>query len=330
MNKLFETRITELFGTRLPIVAGCMQNLSTADYVSAVAHTGMMTFLASASYPDLDQLRAEIRRCKTLCAGNPFGVNVSMLPKLIEGEKTEQVFDLIIEEGVTFVETSGRSPEAYLPSLHAAGIKVIHKVPSVKYARKAQALGVDAVVVVGAECGGHPGMEMVGTIVQAVAAARDISIPLIIGGGMGTGAHLVAALAMGADGIIMGTRFLVADEICAHDNFKKRLLAADETHTTLVLGSLRNTLRALRNETTDKVQEIERIHGGNLDMLIPHISGAIGRKAYETGDTSTGALAMGQAVSFADRIEPLTEIVKRLENEAQQAMQRLKKLSINR
>jgi NAD(P)H-dependent flavin oxidoreductase YrpB (nitropropane dioxygenase family) len=326
MNRPFKTRITELFGTRLPIVAGCMQNLSTADYVGAVAQTGMMTFLASATYPDLDELRSAIRRCHELCAGKPFGVNVSMLPKLIEGEKTDQVYDLIIEEGVKFVETSGRSPEAYLPRLQAAGIKVIHKVPAVKFARKAQSLGVDAVVVVGAECGGHPGMDMVGTIVQAVAAARDISIPLIIGGGMGTGAHLVAALAMGADGIIMGTRFLVAEEIWAHDDFKNRLLEADETHTTLVLGSLRNTMRALRNETTEKVQEIERLHGGNLDMLMPHISGAIGRKAYETGDTSTGALAVGQAVTFSDRIEPLAAIVQRLEEEADQAMQRLKTL----
>ncbi|WP_020676133.1 NAD(P)H-dependent flavin oxidoreductase [Geopsychrobacter electrodiphilus] len=323
MNGPFNTRITRLFGTRLPIVVGCMQNLSTADFVSAVAHEGMMTFLASATYPDLADLRVAIRRCKTLTAGRPFGVNVSMLPKLIDVEKTEQVFDLIIDEGVRFVETSGRSPEAYLPRLHAAGIKVIHKVPAVKYARKAQALGVDAVEVVGAECGGHPGMDMVGTIVQAVVAARDISIPLIIGGGMGTGAHLVAALAMGADGIIMGTRFLVAEEIWAHINFKQRLLAADETHTTLILGSLRNTMRALRNETTDKVQEIERIHGGNLELLMPHISGAIGRKTYETGDTSTGALSVGQAVSFADRVEPLADIVKRLENEAHQAMKRL-------
>jgi NAD(P)H-dependent flavin oxidoreductase YrpB (nitropropane dioxygenase family) len=326
MDKPFKTRITELFGTRLPIIAGCMQNLSTADYVGAVAQTGMMTFLASATYPDLDELRNEIRRCRELCVGKPFGVNVSMLPKLIEGEKTDQVFDLIIEEGVKFVETSGRSPEAYLPRLQAAGIKVIHKVPAVKFARKAQSLGVDAVTVVGAECGGHPGMDMVGTIVQAVAAARVISIPLIIGGGMGTGAHLVAALAMGADGIIMGTRFLVAEEIWAHDDFKKRLLEADETHTTLVLGSLRNTMRALRNETTAKVQEIESVHGGNLDMLMPHISGAVGRKAYETGDTSTGALAVGQAVTFSDRIEPLAEIVKRLEDEAHQAMQKLETL----
>jgi NAD(P)H-dependent flavin oxidoreductase YrpB (nitropropane dioxygenase family) len=323
MNRPFNTRITELFGTRLPIVAGCMQNLSTADYVGAVAQTGMMTYLASATFPDLNDLRDEIRRCQDLCADNPFGVNVSMLPKLVEGEKTEQVFNLIIEEGVKFVETAGRSPEAFLPRLKAAGIKVSHKVPTVKFARKAQSLGVDAVTVVGAECGGHPGMDLVGTIVQAVSAARDISIPLIIGGGLGTGSHLVAALAMGADGIIMGTRFLVAEEIWAHDDYKNRLIEADETHTTLLLGSLRNTLRALRNETTEKVQEIESVHGGDLGLLLPHISGAIGVKAYESGDTSTGALAVGQAVTFSDRVEPIAAIVKRIEDEAHLAMQRL-------
>jgi len=326
MSKAVNTRITEFYDIRLPIVAGCMQHLSTADYVSAAAHAGIMSFLAAASFPEIEDLRAEIRRCRDLCGGRPFGINVSMLPKLIEGEKTAQIFDLLIEERVRFVETSGRSPEPYLPRLQAAGVKVMHKVPAVKYARKAQAMGVDAVAVVGAECGGHPGMDLVGTIVQAAVAARDISIPLVVGGGIGTGAQLVAALALGADGVIIGTRFLVAEEIWAHRNYKQRLVNADETQTTLLLQSLRNTLRALRNETAERVQEIERAHGGNLELLMPHISGKVGRKAYETGDTALGALAVGQAVTFADRIEPLSAIVDRMESEAALALERLSRL----
>lgn len=323
MTEPFTTRITELFDIKLPIVASGLQWLANADYVAAAVNAGLMGFITAASFPELEDLRAEIRRCRDLAKGKPFGINVSMLPKLVEGEKTDQIFDLIIEEGIPFVETAGRDPSAYVPRLHDAGIKVLHKVPAVKYARKAQAIGVDAVTVVGAECGGHPGMEMVGTMVQAAVAARNLSIPLLVAGGIGTGAHLVAALALGADGVAIGTRFLVSEEVWAHRSYKERLLQADETHTTLVLQSLRNTLRALKNDTTDKVQKLELENGGDLAVLLPHISGKVGRRAYETGDSSTGALSVGQSVAFADRIEPLAAIVERLEREARDAMARL-------
>ena len=196
MSPLFQTRITQLFGIRLPVLAGGMQWLSTPDYVAAAAGAGICGFLTAASYEELSDLRAAIRRCRDLSEGKPFGVNVSMLPKLVQGERTQGIFDLIIEEGVRCVETSGRNPAPYLPALKAAGVTVVHKVPAVKYALKAQAEGVDAVAVVGAECGGHPGMEMVGTMVQANVAAAKLSIPLLVGGGIGTGAHLVAALAL--------------------------------------------------------------------------------------------------------------------------------------
>jgi nitronate monooxygenase len=325
MNGQFKTRITDLFNIRVPIVAGGMQWLSNADYVAAAARCGIMGFITAGSFPELNDLRREIRRCRDMVDGKSFGVNVSMLPKLVEGEKTERIFDLIIDEGVSFVETAGRNPEQFIPRLHAAGIKVLHKVPTVRLARKAQEVGVDAVTVVGAECGGHPGMELVGTFVQAAVAARDISIPLIIGGGVGSGAQIIAALALGAEGVIIGTRFLVAEEIWAHRAFKESIINANETDTTLLLQSVRNTLRALRNKTTEIVQQLEREHGEEIDIsiLMPYISGKIGRQAYETGDTSLGALAAGQAVAFADRIEPLAAIVGRLESEAAAALERL-------
>jgi NADH:quinone reductase (non-electrogenic) len=326
VNEPFRTRVTEFFKIRLPIVAAGMQWLSTADYVGAAARCGIMAFITAGSFPELADLRAEIRRCHVLAEGGPFGVNVSMLPKLVDEDRTDLVMDLLIEEGVKFVETAGRNPEPYIPRLHAAGIKVVHKVPTVKHAIKAQNVGVDAVTVVGAECGGHPGMELVGTFVQAAVAARSIKIPLIIGGGVGTGAHIVAALVLGADGVAIGTRFLVAEEIWAHRSYKERLIQADETETTLVLQSLRNTLRALRNDATSKIQHLEQVHGGDLSVLLPHISGKVGRKAYETGDTTIGALATGQAVAFADRIEPLASIVRRMEIEAGSALKRLEGL----
>lgn len=326
MTPLFSTRITELFGIRLPVLAGGLQWLATPDYVAAAARAGICGFITAASYEELADLRTAIRRCRELAEGKPFGVNVSMLPKLVQGERTQAVFDLIVEEDVPFVETSGRNPAPYLPALKAAGIKVMHKVPAVKYAQKAQAEGVDAVAVVGAECGGHPGMDMVGTMVQANVAAAKLSIPLLVGGGIGTGAHLVAALALGADGVVVGTRFLVADEIWAHADYKRRLIEADETETTLILSSLRNTARVLRNEATATVQALES-DGAGIEALMPHISGKVGREAYRTGDWSKAALSVGQSVAFADRIEPLAAIVARFEDEARAALARLKGLA---
>jgi len=321
-----KTKITDLLGIRLPVLAGGLQWLSNADYVAAAVNAGIMGFITAASFPEISALRDEIRRCRDLTGGKSFGVNVSMLPKLVEGEKTQEVFDLIVEENVAFVETSGRNPQAYLPQLQGAGIKVIHKVPAVKYALKAQSIGVDAVSVVGAECGGHPGMEMVGTFVQAAVAGRALDIPLVVGGGVGCGEQLVAALALGADGVIIGTRFLVAEEIWAHPGYKQRLLDANETETTLVLQSLRNTARALKNDTTQIVQELEASHPGDLEKLMPHISGKVGKVAYEQGDWSKGLLAVGQSVAFAQKVEPLADIVATLEREAETALARLQEI----
>jgi nitronate monooxygenase len=249
-----------------------------------------------------------------------------MLPKLVQGERTQQIFDLICEEQVGFVETSGRNPEPYLPGLKAAGVKVIHKVPAVRFAAKAQSIGVDAVAIVGAECGGHPGLDMVGSFVQARMAKDALTIPYIIGGGVGTGEQMVAALAMGASGVVVGTRFLVAEEIWAHRGFKERLIAASERDTDLILSSLRNTMRVLKNDTAAEVKAIEDAGQGSLETLLPLVSGKVGRQAYLTGDCSKGALAVGQAAVFADAIEPLAAIVARFEAEAEGALARLRSL----
>lgn len=317
------TRVGELFGIRLPILAGGLHWLSTPDYVAAAAHAGILGFLSSASYPGGPALRDAIRRTRDLAEGKPWGVNVSMLPKLVEGDRALEVMDIIAAEGVRFVETSGRNPEPYLPTLKSAGVTVIHKAPSVRHALKAERAGVDAVAVVGAECGGHPGLDLVGTFVQAATAARRLSVPLVVGGGVGTGAHLVAALALGAEGVVVGTRFLVADEIWAHDAYKRRLLELDETATALVLQSLRDTRRVLANDTAATVAEMERA-GASLAELMPRIAGIVGRGAYEDGDWRRGLLSVGQSVAFADRIEPLAAIVARLEAEAEAALDRLR------
>jgi NAD(P)H-dependent flavin oxidoreductase YrpB (nitropropane dioxygenase family) len=279
MQKLFNTRITELFGIRLPVLAGGLQWLADAKYVAAAAHAGILGFITAGSFVDDKDLRLEIRKCRDFCAGRPFGVNISMLPKIASDDRVNAIVDIVAEERVAFVETSGRSPEAYLPRLQGAGAVVMHKVPAIKYALKAQEIGVDAVAIVGNECAGHPGPHAVGTFVQTVLAARRLRIPFVVGGGVGTGAHLVAALTLGADGVLIGTRFLVAEEITSHPGYKQRLVASDETQTATILSSLRNTMRVLHNETASRVQELERA-GASAEQLLPLVSGQFAKQAY--------------------------------------------------
>ena len=320
----FSNNVTELFGTRLPIVAGGLMWLADAKFVAAASRAGIIGFITAASFPDPHDLRAEIRRCRDLCDGGPFGVNVSMLPKLVPGEKTREVFELIVDEGVKFVETSGRNPEEFMPLLKGAGVKVLHKVPAVRYAVKAASIGVDVVAIVGAECGGHPGLDMVGSFVNAAWAESRLNIPFLIGGGVGRGSQIVAALAMGAAGVVIGTRFMVAEEIWAHVDYKRRLVEAEPTDTDLCMQSVRNTVRTLRNETTAAVKAIEaQVPNVTIQDLMPLVAGNVGRQAYVTGDWSKGLLAAGHSLAFVDRIEPLADIVRRFETDMHQALKRV-------
>lgn len=320
-------KFTKLFNTRLPIVAGGLMWLGNAEYAAAAANTGILGFITAATFPEPEDLKNEIRKCRDLAGNNPFGVNVSMLPKLVSGEKTFEVFQLIIDEGVKIVETSGRNPEQYLPMLKAAGVKIIHKVPAVKYAVKAQNLGVDAVAIVGAECGGHPGMDMIGSFVNSAMALEELTIPYLIGGGIGHGSQITAALTMGASGVVMGTRLLVAKEIWAHDDFKQAFINAKETDTALIMSSLRNTVRAFKNETTDQVIQIEKENSEvTISDLLPYVSGQIGRNAYVTGDVSKGVLSAGHALAFVRKCQPLADIIAQLEIEANDALSRIKLL----
>lgn len=323
-DPVFDTPLTRHFGIRLPIVAGGLMWLSDAAYVAAGARAGIMSFLTAASFREPGALAREIARCRDLAGGAPFGVNVSMLPKLVEGESIADTFRLIADEGVRFVETSGRNPEAFLPILKDAGITVLHKVPSLRHAIKAQAVGVDMVSIVGAECGGHPGLEMIGTMVNMALAERRLTIPWLIGGGIGAGSQIIAALAAGAAGVVIGTRFLVADEIWAHPAYKAALINASERDTALTMQTQRNTIRTLRNETTDIVARMESENpAGTIEALLPHVAGAIGRRAYETGDVSRGMLSAGQSLGLIDGTAPLAEIVAQLESGALRALSRL-------
>ncbi len=326
---LFRTALTDRLGIRLPMLAGGLMWLGDADYVAAAADAGILGFITAASFPDDADLKAEIARALSLCGDRPFGVNVSMLPKLVPGERTEDLFRLIADEGITVVETSGRNPEPYMPLLKDLGLTIIHKVPAVRYAQKAQAVGVDMVSIVGAECGGHPGMDMIGSFVNAAMAGESLKIPFLIGGGVGHGSQLVAALAMGASGVVLGTRLLVSKELNAHADFKAAIAQATERDTTLTMQSVRNTVRSLANETTKAVAQME---AENPDItiadLMPLVAGKIGRKAYQTGDTSKGLLSAGHALGLTNAVAPMAEIINQIEKEAEAAMARLDKIRI--
>lgn len=326
MTQPFKTRITDLYGIRLPVIASGLMWLADPVYVAAVARAGLIGFMTAASFADPAALRAGIRRCRELAQGKPFGVNIMIRVSRDGTDRVNPLIDAVLDEGVRYVETAGNNPEAYLKRLKDAGIIVLHKVPGVRYAKKAESLGVDAVTVVGAEAGGHPGIEPVGTMVAVAAAARAISIPLIVAGGIGTGGQLVAALAMGADGVAMGTRFLVSEEIWAHRSYKERLTAAGELDTTLLLQTMRNTQRALKTQHVALIQQIEKDRPGDTEALLPHIMGTLARTAYETGEFEKAMLSCGQGVVFADKIEPLAAIVDRIESEAHAAMRRLNQL----
>lgn len=327
---VIRTAATDLFGTRFPVVAGGLQFLANADYAAACARAGIIGFLTSNHFPDDAALCSEIRKAQDLCADMPFGVNIAMLPKSSAHERIERIVDIVASEGVRFVETTGRSPEPYLPVLKGAGIKVLHKVPGLKYAEKAQSVGVDMVTIVGWECGGHPGPNAIGSMVNAALAQQRLKIPYLVGGGIGHGSQILAALAMGAAGVLMGTRFLASAEIPAHENYKSALCTATENDTTISLWSVRNNARTLANETTRIVAEMEKAHpDAGIAPLLPYVAGSIVRQTYADGDMSRGMIYAGQALGFVNRSQPVSEIVETLIAEFATARDALKALLVS-
>lgn len=324
---IVKTAVTELFGTRFPVIAGGLQFLADADYVTACARAGIVGFLTSNHFANDALLRAEIRKAQTQCGNLPFGVNIAMLPKASDYERIEQIARVVAEENVRFVETTGRSPDFLMPVFRDAGVKVMHKVPGLKYAQKAESVGVDMVAIVGWECGGHPGPAAIGTMVNAGLAPQRLSIPFVIGGGIGSGSQILGALAMGASGVLMGTRFLASQEIPAHRDYKSTLVAASENDTAISLWSVRNNARTLANETTRIVADLEHSDpNAGIGPLMPYVSGKVLRETYRTGDTTRGMIYAGQALGFVRGITPVSEIVDQLIAEFADASERLRSL----
>ena len=319
--KMFKTRITELFGIKYPIIAGGMHLLSRAELVAAVSNAGGIGILASTTFESKEELREEIRRTKSL-TNKPFGVNLNLFP-MMRQRSIEEDIDLFIDEDVRVVESSGASPEPYVPLLKEAGVKVIHKVPAVKFARKAESVGVDAVAIVGFECAGHPGMDDVTSLILVPLTVDALKIPIVAGGGFCDARSFVAALALGADGVVMGTRFVATHECVAHPEIKEFLVKARETDTTLIDRSLGLPMRVVKNKPAEKALEMDK-RGASLEELMTVISGALGRRAWIEGDINAGVLSVGMAVGRIHEIISVKEVIDRIIEEAKGICSRLK------
>lgn len=313
-----------MLGIDYPILMGGMQWLAKSELVAAVSNAGAFGFITACSFSKPSELRDEIRKAKSL-TDKPFGVNISMLPELGPGDITQKYVDIVCEEGVVAVETAGRNPEPYLPSLKAAGVKVLHKVPAVRFAEKAEKLGVDGVIIVGFECGGHPGMDDVTSLILTPKTSRLLKIPVVAAGGFGDGRGLMAALSLGAEAVLMGTRFMATQECIAHINWKERMLEANEKDTMVILRSIKNAARVIRNKTAEEVQDMEN-QGANLGELMMKIAGRVGMKVLFEGELDAGITACGQVVGMINDIPTVQELITRIVDEAEETKTRLDQL----
>jgi NAD(P)H-dependent flavin oxidoreductase YrpB (nitropropane dioxygenase family) len=326
---LFRTRITEMLGIRHPILAGGLgPKVSDARYVAAVVNAGGMGFIVAAGFPEPDEFRAQLRRCRELTEGKAFGVNLYISRQQGGVDRVRRQIDILLEEGVACVETAGASPEPVVPLLKQAGVKVLHKVPAVRYALSAVRLGVDAVIVVGNDCGGHPGIYGIGSIVQAAHAAQVIDLPIVIGGGIGTGRQLAAVLAMGADAVLMGTRMLVTEELWIHPATKDLVVNGDGTESVVVKKAIRDHHRVFRNASAEAALALDDAKVTDFEQYRPHVMGALAHQAYVSGDTRTGMLDYGPAAVFADVVESAEAIFDRLIDDARTASERLSALEL--
>ncbi len=325
MNPVFKTRVTELFGIDHPVLCGGLMWLSDANYVAASVNAGGMGFITAKTFPDPVAFRDELQKCRGLTGGKRFGVNLYLSAQPGSNDMLHDHVGIMLDEGVDLVETAGLPPQEFLGELQSAGVIVNHKVASVKHAVKAESLGVDAVTVVGAECGGHPGLDLVGTMVQTAAAAQALSIPLIVGGGIGHGSQVAAALAMGADAVVLGSRMTVAEEIWAHLDYKKKVIEASERDTRLIMASFRNTYRAYDNDDARSVAELEEKGETDYEAYRPFVAGVHQKTAYETGDWTKGVLSLGQSAVFANDVKPVADIYDDLMKQARLAADRVGK-----
>lgn len=311
-----KTRITELFGIEHPIIQGGMHYVGFAELAAAVSNAGGLGTITGLTQPTAKDLANEIARCHDM-TDKPFAVNLTFLPSLATPDYPGYV-QAIIDGGVRIVETAGRDPSPVLPALRDAGIKVIHKCTSVRHSLKAQSIGCDAVSVDGFECGGHPGEDDIPNFILLPRAADELEIPFVASGGMADGRSLVGALAMGAEGMNMGTRFIATREAPVHENVKQALVAASELDTRLVMRPLRNTERVLVNAATERLLEKEKQLGDAIKFedILEEVAGGVYPKVMQDGNMDAGVWSCGMVTGLIHDVPTCRELIDRIMAEA--------------
>ena len=315
---MLRTRFTETFGVEHPIVQGGMQWVGRAELAAAVSDAGGLGIITALTQPTPEDLFTEIRRAQEL-TDKPLGVNLTILPT-INPPPYDEYRRAIAEAGITIVETAGQNPEPHIPFFHDHGIKVLHKCTSVRHAVKAEKVGVDGVSIDGFECAGHPGEDDIPGLVLIPAATSKLSIPVIASGGIADERGLVAALALGADGVNMGTRFMSVQESFIHTDVKQRIVDATERETELIFRPLRNTARVARNEVSTKVVEMLD-DGAQFPEIKELVAGARGRTVYETGDLDAGVWSVGMVQGLIEDVPTARELIERMVAGAEQIIQ---------
>jgi len=310
---MLRTRFTELFEVEHPIVQGGMQWVGRAEFVASISNAGALGILTALTQPSPDELGREIDKTRQL-TNKPFGVNLTILPTL-KPVPYDDYLKAIIDSGVKIIETAGRSPGPYMERLKQAGIKVIHKCTSVKHALKAEQLGVDVVSIDGFECAGHPGENDIPGLVLFPRATEEVRIPVIASGGIADARGLVAALALGCEGVNMGSRFLATREAPIHDSIKQQILQADENSTKLIFRPLRNTLRIFDNSVARHILEMEAA-GKGIDEIGPVASGQKGRIVFEQGSREAGVWSAGISIGLVHDVPTVEELISRMVREA--------------
>jgi len=315
-----KTRLTELLGVQHPIVQGGMQWVGRAELASAVSNAGGLGILTALSQPTPDDLRREIDRCRSM-TDKPFGVNLTILPTVSPPPYAEYR-RAIIDSGIRIVETAGHKPQEHVDDFKANGITILHKCTAVRHALAAERMGVDAVSIDGFECAGHPGEDDIPGLVLIPAAADKVRIPLIASGGFADGRGLVAALALGADGVNMGTRFCATAEAPIHEQVKRFIIEGDERSTNLIFRGFRNTARVAKNAVSDEVVEICKNPDATFEDIAHLVRGIRGKEVLETGNVTAGLIWAGQVQGLINDVPTCAELIGRIIDEAEIIIQR--------
>ncbi len=316
---MLKTRVTELLGVEYPIQCGTMMHISNADFVAACANAGIFACLVSAMFPDEASLRDELAKLRSL-TDKPFGVNVSLFPG-VDPRSVDVTLDILADEEIKIIETAGRNPQPHLDKIRQKGAIHLHKCARLRDAEKADKLGINIVSVVGSECGGHPGMDDTSTLVLISEVAKTIKAPLLAGGGFCDGSSMMAGLAMGAEGVIMGSRFLVTEECRIHENIKQTFINAGLTDTRIIQRSIRSPTRVLDNEWARQIVEMEN-KGATLEELMPKLSGRISGEAWLNGGEDA-VFSCGQVIGRLKETLTVKDTIDKIMSEAGQSFQRL-------